>query len=437
MCDTGDRAEVMPAEALPASLEWKGEVLPLEPVDELSVLTVCDNVTDILLPDEGPAKRLPLAAMARLAPLLEAPTILGGKAADVPLAQHGFSALVEIRKGGRVRRLLFDTGITPAGCAGNLRRLGKDPADIEAIICSHGHFDHTTGLSGLIGTLGRTNLPVLLHPEFWARRRLAIPGGEPFELPTTSRRALEDAGFDVIEQRQPSFLYDQSVLITGEVDRVTGFEKGFPIHQAWRGQSWEPDPLILDDQALIAHVAGRGLVVLTGCGHAGIINICRYAQRLTGVGKLHAVIGGFHLAGPLFEPVIGDTVSALEQLAPQVIVPAHCTGWKATHAIARHLPGAFLQNSVGTTFHLSPPPRKDRRYSRPQLAGLAAMSRRRPHAPHRLKRLVRACRRPVTRMTARHSLTLARSAHRNGTCMPPTGSSGPSWQRPRSGSRSR
>jgi hypothetical protein len=103
MCDTDDRADVTAAEALPASLEWKGEVLPLEPVDELSVLTVCDNVMDMLLPDEGPAKRLPLGAMARLAPPLEAPAILGGKAADVPLAQHGFSALVEIRKGGRVR----------------------------------------------------------------------------------------------------------------------------------------------------------------------------------------------------------------------------------------------------------------------------------------------------------------------------------------------
>ena len=103
VCDTGNDAEVTPVEALPASVEWKGDVLPLEPVDELSVLTVCDNVMDMLLPDEGPAKRLPLAGMARLAPLLEAPTILGGKAADVPLAEHGFSALVEIRKGGRVR----------------------------------------------------------------------------------------------------------------------------------------------------------------------------------------------------------------------------------------------------------------------------------------------------------------------------------------------
>jgi 7,8-dihydropterin-6-yl-methyl-4-(beta-D-ribofuranosyl)aminobenzene 5'-phosphate synthase len=171
--------------------------------------------------------------------------------------------------------------------------------------------------------------------------------------PTTSRRALEETGFSIIEQRKPSFLLDRSVLITGEVDRTTGFEKGFAIHQALRGGSWQPGLLILDDQALIADVAGRGLVVLTGCGHAGVINICRYAQRLTGVARLHAIIGGFPLNGAPFEPIIGDTVTALEQFAPDVVVPAHCTGWRATHAIASRLPGAFIQNSVGTTFRLT------------------------------------------------------------------------------------
>jgi len=352
MCDAHDDAPVLPVDAVPEGTEWRGEVLPLEPVDEVSVLTVCDNTVDLLLADQGPVTRLPMSTLQD-GPKLAAPTLVGGKAADAPLGQHGFSALVEVRKGGRVHRLLFDTGVTPTGCVDNLRRLGRDPADIEAIVCSHGHFDHTIGLSGLIGQLGRANLPVLLHPEFWTRRRLAIPGREPREIPTTSRGALRDAGFSIIEQRQPSFLYGNSVLITGEVDRVSGFERGFPGHQAWRGASWEPDPLILDDQALIVHVAGRGLVVLTGCGHAGVINICRYAQRLTGVAKLHAVIGGFHLSGPAFEPVIADTVSALGRLAPDVLVPAHCTGWKATHAIARALPGAFIPSSVGSTFRLA------------------------------------------------------------------------------------
>ena len=83
------------------------------------------------------------------------------------------------------------------------------------------------------------------------------------------------------------------------------------------------------------------------------VDICRYAQRLTGVGQLHAVIGGFHLTGPLFEPIIDDTVRALEQLAPDPVFPAHCTGWRATHAIVRRLSGAFIQNSVGTAFHLT------------------------------------------------------------------------------------
>jgi 7,8-dihydropterin-6-yl-methyl-4-(beta-D-ribofuranosyl)aminobenzene 5'-phosphate synthase len=259
---------------------------------------------------------------------------------------------VEIRKGNSVHRLLFDTGLTPDGCVENLRRLGRDPGDLAVIVCSHGHFDHATGLSGLIDRLGPTGLPVLIHPEFWTRRRITIPGADPFELPTTSRRALEDAGFDIVENRRPSFLFDRSVLITGEVDRTSTFERGSPIHEARRDGSWAPDPLILDDQALVVNVAGRGLVVLTGCGHAGIINTCRYAMRLTGVEELHCVMGGFHRSGPLFEPIIGVTVDAFEQLAPDVLVPAHCTGWKATHAIAQRFPDAFIQSSVGTTLHL-------------------------------------------------------------------------------------
>jgi 7,8-dihydropterin-6-yl-methyl-4-(beta-D-ribofuranosyl)aminobenzene 5'-phosphate synthase len=352
MCDDRGHVHVPPVEAIPADADWKGEVVPLEPVDDVSILTVCDNTADMLLLDQGPAKRLGLASAlgGGDVPMLAAATLEEEKLPDAPLAEHGFSALIEIRKGDTVHRVLFDTGLTPHGCVENLRRLGRDPGDIEVIVCSHGHFDHTTGLSGIVDRLGRTNLPVVIHPEFWTRRRIAIPGADPFELPTTSRRALEDAGFDIVEQRQPSFLFDRSVLITGEVDRTTGFEQGFPIHEARRNGSWEPDPLILDDQALVLHVRGKGLVVLTGCGHAGIINICRYAQRLTGTSDMHAVIGGFHLNGPLFEPIIADTVEAFGQVAPDVLVPAHCTGWKATHALARQFPEAFIQNSVGTRF---------------------------------------------------------------------------------------
>lgn len=331
--------------------EWRGEVVPLEPVESVSIQTICDNTVDMLLRDEGPARRGPILGGATH--FLPAPTMVDGKIADGPVAQHGFSVLVTVRKAGRERRLLFDTGVTPDGCVENMRRLDIDPGSIEAIVCSHGHFDHAAGLSGLTATLGRAGLPVLIHPEFWTQRRIAVPGAVPVELPTTSRRGLEDAGFAIVEGQQPSFLFDRSVLVTGEVDRTTDFERGMPAHQARRGDRWEPDPLILDDQALVVHVAGLGLVIITGCGHAGVVNIVRYVRRLTGVEQVHAVLGGFHLSGPAFEPIIGPTIDALADLAPSVVVPAHCTGWRAVHALAARLPEAFIQNSVGTTFELA------------------------------------------------------------------------------------
>jgi 7,8-dihydropterin-6-yl-methyl-4-(beta-D-ribofuranosyl)aminobenzene 5'-phosphate synthase len=169
-------------------------------------------------------------------------------------------------------------------------------------VLSHGHSDHTTGLDGLIRALGRTSLPVLIHPEFWSRRRITLPGRDPVELATTSRRALEGAGFVVVEDRQPSFLFEGAVLVTGEVDRTTEFERGLATHQAWRQGRWRPDRLILDDQALVLSVKDKGLVVLTGCGHAGVVNTVGYACRLTQPERVYAVIGGFHLSGPHFEP---------------------------------------------------------------------------------------------------------------------------------------
>jgi 7,8-dihydropterin-6-yl-methyl-4-(beta-D-ribofuranosyl)aminobenzene 5'-phosphate synthase len=138
------------------------------------------------------------------------------------------------------------------------------------------------------------------------------------------------------------------------VDRTTEFERGMPPpHQAWTGTAWAHDPAVRDDQALVVHVRGRGLVVLTGCGHAGAINIVRHARRLTGVDRLHALAGGLHLGGPAFEPVIAPTVEALTALAPDLVVPGHCTGWRAQHALASALPAAWVASSSGTTYHLT------------------------------------------------------------------------------------
>ena len=325
------------------------DAIALEPVDGITVTTLVDNVTDSLLAAQGPAKRPSMTA----APRTPAPLLAGGDTDDALRGEHGFSALVTITKGARETRLLFDAGRTPDGLVENMRRLDLSPGDIDIIVLSHGHWDHVTGMDGLVGQLGRPNMPVLIHPEFWTRRRLAFPGQEPVELPTTSKGALQGAGFEIVEERQPSFLLDGSLLVTGEVDRTTEFERGFPGHEAHHGDGWQPDPLILDDQALVAMVRGHGLVVLTGCGHSGIINILRYVRRLTGENRIHAVLGGFHLSGPAFEPIIGQTCEALGEFSPDYLVPTHCTGWRATHAIAARYPDAFIQNSVGTRFEFA------------------------------------------------------------------------------------
>ena len=325
------------------------EAIALDPVDAITVTTLVDNVTDSLLADQGPAKRPSMAA----APRMPAPLLAGGDTDDALRAEHGFSVLVTIAKGGRETRVLFDAGRTPDGLVENMRRLDLPPDDIDIIVLSHGHWDHVTGMDGLVGQLGRANMPVLIHPQFWTRRRLAFPGRDPVELPTTSKNALQGAGFEIVEQGQPSFLLDGSLLVTGEVDRTTEFERGFPGHEAHRHGAWQPDPLILDDQALVAMVRGHGLVVLTGCGHSGIINILHYVRELTGENRIHAVLGGFHLSGRAFEPIIAPTSDALGEFSPDFLVPAHCTGWRATHALAARFPEAFIQNCVGTRFEFA------------------------------------------------------------------------------------
>ena len=159
-------------------------------------------------------------------------------------------------------------------------------------------------------------------------------------------------GMEVIEERGPTLLVEGLTLITGQIPRLTTFENGMPPMHAEVSGEWQPDPWIHDDQAIVINVREKGLVVLTGCGHAGLINTLQYARRITGVSEIYAVMGGFHLTGRIFEPIIPPTIQALKELSPNVIVPQHCTGWRATHDIAREFPEAFVASSVGTQFIL-------------------------------------------------------------------------------------
>jgi 7,8-dihydropterin-6-yl-methyl-4-(beta-D-ribofuranosyl)aminobenzene 5'-phosphate synthase len=312
--------------------------ISLPEVDEVKIKVVIDNSIDLFMAGTEIAQRLPLGPNPFERPL--------------PMAEHGFSALIEVRQGEKQAGVLFDTGVSRKGILYNLDAMELNASDIQAIILSHGHADHAMGLPGLIDRLGTRRLPLVLHPDAYLERKWVLPNGAEINFPAPKRTDFRRENIELIEEVGPSMLVDSMVLVSGEVARTTEFENGFRIHYAKRNGIWEPDPLIMDDQCAILNIRGKGLTIVTGCGHSGIINIIRHAQHLTGVHTIYAVIGGFHLTGALFEPIIPATVAALQEIKPRYVMPGHCTGWAAIHQIARTMPEAFIPSGVGTTLLL-------------------------------------------------------------------------------------
>ena len=314
-------------------------MISLKAVDRVEILSVMDNSIDVLMGSTAVAKRLRRSRDALSKPQLR--------------AEHGVSMLVTTYDGGNKDSFLFDTGVTIDGVLHNMDVLKVKGNELHAVVLSHGHTDHTRGLIGFIKRYGRPKVPIVLHPDAYLKRKNVQPDGHESEHIPPSKRDLEAEDVEIIEERGPSIVIGGRALVTGQIPRTTPFEKGSPAQVAWIDGKWQPDPWIHDDQAIVLNVKNQGLVVLTGCGHAGVVNTVKCARELTGVNPIHAVIGGFHLTGPTFEPIIAPTIQALKEFNPSIIVPQHCTGWKATHLIAQEFPTAFIPNSVGTTMVIS------------------------------------------------------------------------------------
>ncbi len=158
---------------------------------------------------------------------------------------------------------------------------------------------------------------------------------------------IEAAGITIVESKDPRLLANGLLLFLGEVPRETKFEKGFPrMHYDEDGQThWDP---IEDDTAIVANIRGKGLAILSGCAHSGIVNTVKCAQKTTGIEKIFVVMGGFHLTGADFEPIITPTTQALKELEPEYVIPTHCTGRKATMYLEKEMPDQFLLNMSGT-----------------------------------------------------------------------------------------
>ena len=270
---------------------------------------------------------------------------------QLPFAEHGLSMLIRVLQGRKTVNILFDTGISSDGVVENAKRMGLDLSEVEYIVLSHGHYDHIGGLVSALKAIQKTNLPLIVHEDMFKTRGSENSDGSVRTYPKCLDKE-QLSSTRLICTKQPHFIADDMVLVTGEIPRETSFEKGYLRHKALVNGSWQPDPLILDDRAIVFSVKGKGLIVISGCAHAGIINTIIYAQHISGVRDIYAVIGGFHLAGKENENRIEPTVKELKCLSPKLIVPSHCTGWRGMLAIAKVLPKVLVWNSVGNLYSI-------------------------------------------------------------------------------------
>ena len=264
------------------------------------------------------------------------------------LAEHGFSALVTTTTKEKPRTMLLDFGCSEDVVARNAAALGVDLTKVEVAALSHGHIDHFGGMTQVAARIGKKGLELVLHPVAFRRNRYMEPRQDTkFRMPPLEEEKVKASGFKVTKSKEPLLLLNGDVLFLGEIPRRTSFEKGLPwaFYEEHGQKVWDPTE---DDTALVMNLGSKGLVVLTGCAHSGIVNTVEYAREITGINKVHAVMGGFHLTGPAFEPIIDDTVKAMKQIGPDYVIPTHCTGRKAALAFEKAMPSQFLVNMSGT-----------------------------------------------------------------------------------------
>jgi 7,8-dihydropterin-6-yl-methyl-4-(beta-D-ribofuranosyl)aminobenzene 5'-phosphate synthase len=325
-------------------------------VDRLVMTNVVDNVYDVF----ARAGRLDTITVERT-PL---------RPGTMPLlAEHGLAYHLESLRGGERREVLLDFTLTDLNLTNNYRALKLDPTRADALIVSHGHADHYGGLPALArAQQGRLKPGVSVYAggeDTFCHLMVVTPQGTRVDGGLLDRGGLEATGLKVVLAKQPTVVAGQA-FTSGQIPRVTAFEKPpaaarlvagtmdsacSPVHFGASLVQAQPGELVPDlfpgEHATAYHVKDRGLVVITSCGHAGVVNSVRQVQKATGIDKVHAIVGGFHLA-PAPDEIVAKTVEAFKEFRPDHVIPAHCTGINTIMALHREMPKTLVLPSTGT-----------------------------------------------------------------------------------------
>src|SRR5664279_1492270 len=317
----------------------------IEAADKVEIRILVDNATD-MLSSNPPFVESESAYLNRRG--------FTSSARCLCCAVHGLSCLVTVHRGGKSHAVLFDTGPEDYAFERNVTRLGVDLGAVESIVLSHGHWDHSGAMLLALGMIrgrnGKASIPFYAHPGMFVTRGVRQPNGSVRRMDDVpSVVELSDFGAEMIVTTEPQPPLGGLFYVSGEIPRLSGFERGFPGQVRRTADGWEPDELLMDERWLAVNVAGKGLVVLSACSHAGIVNVCRHARATFPDIPIHAVMGGLHLSGPN-EAIIPQTVAGLKEFGLKTIAAGHCTGWRAMTELAKAFPDALAPTAIGKQF---------------------------------------------------------------------------------------
>ncbi len=323
-----------------------GPPIALVPLDRLSVDVVTDDVSDNYVSKT-------LFAVSEFANIVRAgASVISGESLLVANLGYGLRLVSD---GGEARHsLLFDTGTEGAAFIRNCNNLSIPLGEIEAIAITHGHWDHMGALPAALDAIAEQGGKATVHvnPGMFNERGVLLSGGAIVPVANVPQPAeLERRGAVVVNDPAERLLLDGHFYYSGEIPRLTSFEKGRVDHLCRTGPNapWQPDPFLMDERMLVAHVLDLGLVVFSACSHAGIVNVCTEVRSLFPDLPIHCVMGGLHLGG-VMERLIPETVEALRPFDIGHIITGHCTGWRALHALANAFGDSVSQSAVGTTY---------------------------------------------------------------------------------------
>jgi 7,8-dihydropterin-6-yl-methyl-4-(beta-D-ribofuranosyl)aminobenzene 5'-phosphate synthase len=301
-------------------------------VDKLTVWVLTDNYYDTNVPNAKITKRFRV----------------GGPGASIH-AEHGLSFYIETVVKGKTSACMYDYGLDPVGVMNNIALLGLDIGKANAFSLSHGHYDH---YDAAVRMLKQSRIaggkPFYVGEAAFAQRYKLNPGStELVDIGQLRREDIEALGLKVVEVKTPIEIIP-GACFTGNVERVTAYETMPTNLKVKLGEKISNDTFP-GEQGLFFNIKGKGLVVLSGCAHRGIVNTVKQAQKVAGTDKVHTVMGGFHLISAKPE-VIQNTVADIKAMKPDYVVPTHCTGFAAMSAFSREMPKEFIINTAATKY---------------------------------------------------------------------------------------